>query len=423
MSLGLAIGLRFGENISSLIDRILLRCGLKDGGRCYHLYGLGANFKSIPDDALASVFFLSSYREFYLLTCEVQLVTIYYEDCIAEIEFDKSSLVGDLLYWAIRCFNLPLDPNPYIAVDPVSLAVARIDSRISYSSLVLKSTNFYAPGLVFSADSFSPTPGVDLTMLSKFLISPQLKMLLSSIRRHQSSAFQVTELSDSRMSELIDIYQTSADISKDLSETEQRTLLLLLFSSNDKPFLSERLHRLALTAISSLEDGTKFELTLAFIAVIPVETYIFLSEISLTYGSIPPLLQNAAIAATLVGELIFSPSIDRDAEIRFTTFLLICSQWLFKFPSKPDRHIRISGSQIVVFDRTLAMTLEGPTDIEMDATSPFVPSRSLEEVLKSLPRPSRSSIEGYTPAPNEIAVNPPKECDTTKEIDFTQLFG
>jgi hypothetical protein len=383
------------ERFSDLAGRLLSLAGLPDSHPSLHVYGLDGDFKMFPDSQCCSVLLMNTYRRLVLLPAAARRVTVYFESLSSEIDVPDRFLVGDLIQAATDCFYLELMKMRYIVVDPKRMVVCPVDTMVSETFYVLKRANFYSSEMVFSGQAAidEAVAACPIFLVSKFLVAPPMKALLSLIRGRHDSGFELVPIKEDRLRTIMTGYAKSQDLSKTTSLSDQNNLLFLLFGSNDLPLLSPRLHAILLDAMAEESDVVKFQKICALILWLPFETHVMLSEMGLTFGGALASEKARATVVRLIGELLFSERIDRVAEDAFVAFVLVCSQWLFGYPPKKGRQLRRAGTQLVLVDGATVITCDGKAcKLAISATEPFEASRDFAQYLTKAQAPQEGKL-------------------------------
>jgi hypothetical protein len=290
--------------------------------------------------------------------------------------------MGDLIYTALQCFALPADSGAYVAVDPGTMFVCRVDVEVPGSFYVLKRFNLYAPEFVFTGKGKAEGSSLPMVLISKQLLAGPMRSLLSNVRSRRDMPLELAELSESRIREIFELFQNQSDISDVTTAAEQNALIFLLFGMAEMPLLSDELHDRAIEIMKEPSDVKRYDDLTVFVTFLPIETHCFLNEICQQFGGILPVEANRAMAVGLITQLLFEHPKDRDLETNFVSFLLMVSQWLFRFPARPGRKLMVYGEQLILFDGIGEITYEGPTDISIDDAKDFPADRNSAELLK-----------------------------------------
>jgi hypothetical protein len=346
---------------------------------------------------------------------------VYYEDRVANIDLSQHLLGADLVSTALRCFNLPCAENFFVAFDAETLVVLPLNTAVDVSVVILKNANFFAPELVFCASGLNGFSNLTLIMLSKFFLTTQFKNLVTAVKHRNNKLFEIDSFPEAKLTQIIESFTPQFKVS-DLSEVEQNSLLFLLLGASNQPLLSPAMHQFAHHIMAPADDAERWELALQFLALIPLEAYLVLSEISLIFGGIPKVPDNIPRIVGLLADILFKPVAHTFRTTQFLTFLLLTSESLFHFRRKPDRQLRKAGPRLILFEGAVAASVDGPSDLKLEATPEFAPAKGLARILAESGRRGAMAAPGFRPdghtSEKLVALDLP-----VGDLDFDGLFS
>jgi hypothetical protein len=418
------------DTIGTLISRALVLVGLPDPNNHFHLYGLNDEFTAFSNASQCASLFLSRYRSLTLLPYKGERITVLFEGRRAAIDVHAKSFVGDLLSLAAECFNLPLaSGGSVILFDPKRLMILRSNDEITGQFLVLKRANLFGASLVFtSVCSFDQS--VPIFTMAKLLFSHPMNTLFSSIRSNKVKQIELVTFSEDRLNEVFQVYRTEG-LREALTQAEMNSLLFLLLGLSHEPLLSLDLRRRAAGIMDTADDATRYEQLVALVALLPLESHAVIAEVALTYASV--LGRERQGLVELLRELLFGEDeTDRERELLFVSFTLLCSQRVFSFPSKPGRELKLHGQRFVLFEAGTAVTFEGPSTVDIAEATALGPAKDVETILRKWWRIVREPVVPPPPDVDEIMerVNnayerlegKPVPMSSLRDFDFDGLF-
>jgi hypothetical protein len=174
------------------------------------------------------------------------------------------------------------------------------------------------------------------------------------------------------------------DVSE-LEVPEINSLLLVLFGSGDEPLVSPALHQMALSLMDIPSGIAKCERLIVWVFSLPIETYTTIDVLAQAYGHKKGIDRERLVVA--MTELLFPNSIDIVKERHFVSVLLLCAIWLFDLPPRPGVELRVFGETLVLFDGDLEITAQGPLNVAIDETWPYLPPNDFAMVFVNFARP------------------------------------
>jgi hypothetical protein len=372
------------ETVAGFVSRAISALGISGQATPFHLFSLSTDFTMVPDKLIAGTLFPSTFRRVVLQPFAPDLrVTVYFEGRQAFIDVRRQTLIIDLVELALQCFNLPVARSEqYLILDSKQWVLCRMDDSVPAGPLILKRADLFAGEVVFSGRITSEMPSVQLFVLAKMLVAPSMKELLSAIRTRRDNNFDFVEFEDSRLQEVMIVYRKGGDgIGAALKTAEMNSLLFLLFASDPQPLLSPALRRFATALMAETGDARRYRSLMLFVLFLPIQTHAMIAEIALTYSSLVGEARENLVR--MLGVLLFKESIHGPEERDFVSLLLLCAQWLFGFPGKAGRDLRLHKERLVLVDGDSMITYQGP--IEAADLEPFELPKDVPELLAQLP--------------------------------------
>jgi len=118
-----------------------------------------------------------------------------------------------------------------------------------------------------------------------------------------------------------------------VSVEEQNSLLFTLFAVNANLMVSPVMHQLVVSCMGEPSDLKKCKRVVAWALCLPCETHVFLTAIGRVFGGNPKIEETHLGAMSLIAELLFLESIERDRELGFIAFVLMLPRSVFRFPT------------------------------------------------------------------------------------------
>ena len=379
LSQNVTIEVNYNEKISELIGRILDNFGIKDNS-FFQLYGQNTNFRVIPSNQMCSVLFMSDYDSFVLNCSKTITINVYYMNKIAVIDHDHRAILSDLISVAASCFNLEMgNNNYYVAIDIKSNLILPSNEPINLvDSILIKAVDMYSPGIIFSPNFF-PDNGVAgpmlLESLSSFLLTQQLKNLLTLVLSRKKKEFKIVALTKKQMKSIYSAYLKESDL-RTIPYEQLNSFLFSILGSYDTPLFPNYIHLMAIQAMKKKSFKKKLEIATIIISYLPLAGYFILLEISQIFGGIPQNEEYRKKHVFLVTDLLFPDSIDKENELRFVAFVLMFYPAVFRIPFTNNVEMRYKNSNLYVVRNSdgkhLIYSDLGPeTDVKYEETKSY----------------------------------------------------
>lgn len=378
----------FSESVFQLIQRLLTPIGIKDIS-IFNLYGYSKNFRKIQPNELCHSLFASEYEKFAILQSDFDEIDIYFENSHGYIGYNKNLPVSNLAETSMYCFTLARDASFYVVFDPMTNSLISMKEPSTSRIFIIKTFYALIPGMVFDLFTLSRFDTQSLTIedMSRVLFTKPMHHLFRSLRDQKNLPFEIASLTPQQISKCVDSFKDESHIA-DLTHEEQTSFLFMLLSSGEHSLVSTNLQQLAIDAMKAPNDITALEMAKVFLMYTPFSTHMILIELVQLYGGGYTNVENHDKTMSILTEVFFKRKIDREIERKFISFLFLFYQYLLPIENvaKSQSKICIYNQKLVLFDymsdqQVRAFTIDGPSDINIDQTTPLVHNPPIKELL------------------------------------------
>lgn len=375
--------LDFQEKISQLLARLLNSVDILDSS-FYNLYGCNKNLQKIVSNLSCSVLFASEFESFMILPSDLSQISLYYDNSQYSISYSKDTQASSLVSSFLSTFLMPIGPTFFALFDPSTNSIISMHSRINTEILILKPYTSILPGVIFDFHELSQTTIPSLLINSPLFFTNQMRFLINSLIANKKNRFKIVSLKQDDVSILLDFFKTEDGINA-MAQEERNTLFLLLISAYNDQYISDRLHQLALTAMSQKSDIIKFEMVVIFVFYLPLAFHLILIQLINIFGG--PYFDQVdyEIVVSLLRKIIFKKSLNQDLEVKFIKFLFLFGRQIFDRNQVPNSSTTIrlyQTDQFLLFDNNqTAFSIDGPVQIDFQATTEFAFKRPIQELL------------------------------------------
>lgn len=382
-----SLAVRQDEHIGDLIYRVVSELKLRETQK-YRLFGMGRGFTEIAPQEKCSILFSSFYDNLYLIEGAIKIVTAVYEDKCVKIAAGEFTPICHVIRLAIETMCLPYENDVmYVGYDPESDAILAMDCQVKCDFVVLKRLKMDDSKFLFSPSTFTGddrVPIMRLPTLSKQLLAPPVKLLLSKVKTQRTAQLELAKLDSDRMKELLTSVVNGGEL-KDTTVGEQNALLFAMLMQKKEQFIPVKLHQMIVRAMAKQSDVEIFRQVQLAIDLLPLHTHIVVLELCQCFTS-QNLAMHKNILEQLLTKILFKNSMDQAAELKFVSFLTVFTPWLLKFPARPSRKLRVHGHKLIIFDNDNPFDLQGPVNVALSDTQELVHIPDKDLIVEAITR-------------------------------------